>query len=344
MKLNSDTHNARWALIPTLVLIVLAVAGTGFRPDYVGSDTLTYLNTFYKLQSNLNTHEIIFIKLMIIFTHFNLSSSSFFTMISAINFTFVALISKKLNNFLCNKVSTHFVFLLLFIFFSVSPFFYASQFNVIRQGTAILSLFFFYISALCRANPLTLLMGALFAVGFHKSSLPYLLFFPLLYTRLSIVIALVLLLGLCYLTGLSEYLVSVLSNALGVPIYKQIHDYGLVTGYCSGRRLDFTLFTLILGFIFHGMANFVLTPKNKFAFKQLLTIYWILAMPFFLLGFAAYADRYLLPAWLYLSVLAAIFLLFIIPKSTLGIRVVYLISIICAMLFYSVSQGVILFN
>ncbi|KTC81416.1 EpsG family protein [Legionella brunensis] len=331
----------RVILFILLSIIFLAIA-VGCRPDFVGSDTKNYilLYTHSLTMDTLNTqYGALFNFFSSIFFYLHLSSASFFTFISLINFCSLGLIAFKLHKYLELESSVFFTFLLLLACLSFSPFYYSVQINVIRQGTATISLLLFFLLLLCRNGPLPLIATALFAFGFHKTTIIYLFFSVLTFFSYSFVSITTFVLAFFYVVGLTKKSFFWLSQNTPIDLYDKIYSYGLTAGYNSGNRIDFTCFTIFSGLLFFIIGKYFLSDINQKKFFQLLKIYWILTIPFFLMGFAAFADRYLLPAWFYLSILSTALLLFIMPKSTLITKFVCLVFLCSMMVFYVVVQG-----
>ena len=84
--------------------------------------------------------------------------------------------------------------------------------------------------------------------------------------------------------------------------------YGADALYVRGVRYKFLLFTVGLGVFFDTFCRNAKHQCIKSHFFKLLKVYWLLIIPFCLLGYGAYSDRFLFPAWSYLSYLGAIVL------------------------------------
>ncbi|CEK10248.1 EpsG family protein [Legionella hackeliae] len=325
---------------PVLILLALAI---GFRPMNVGSDTQSYSLYYENLRWGMVHHfyEYLFFILAKIFSLSYIPIGYFFSFIALTGFILINLSARKITEYLEVSYDSNLVFLLLIICFSLSVFFYAIEINVIRHGIAILALFLFYFLLINRAHILLLMLSALFAVGFHQTSVVYLLVSFLIFFSYRFVFSLVLVLAFLYVTGLIKKSIFIFSQMTSINIYEKIASYGLNSGYASGNRLDFTLFTLFCGLLFFIIGKYLLNANNRRKYNQLLKIYWILTIPFFFLGFAGYADRYLLPAWVYLSILSAVFLQFEVSKSSLAIKITYLVFLASAIVIYMVAQGIL---
>ena len=131
--------------------------------------------------------------------------------------------------------------------------------------------------------------------------------------------------ALLYLSGLSEKIIHTLSSLTSLDVYAMVNNYGPV-GYKSksGVRWEFAIFTLMVGALFDLLSRYYFTKDHREIFRPLLKVYWVFVLPFFLLGFARFSDRYLLCGWLFLSPICAVFTGFFIktyiqlPFSTLN--------------------------
>jgi len=127
-------------------------------------------------------------------------------------------------------------------------------------------------------------------------------------------------------------------------LYQTIVNYGVYAEHTSGIRLDFAGFTIVAGLFFWLIGTYFLHEDKRTKFINLVKIYWILTIPFFCLGFAGFSDRYLYPAWLYLSILSAIFSNFYIPKSAFSTLTLYLVWLLSSLFFTCVVQGLFLMS
>jgi len=97
-----------------------------------------------------------------------------------------------------------------------------------------------------------------------------------------------------------------LMQGAGVDFLSFALNYGAEAEYKTGVRLDFLLFswlaiTPILPAAL-GRPTYNAVPHLA---AKVLNIYLVLLIPFLLLGYKAFSDRYALPAWLFLSVVMA---------------------------------------
>lgn len=330
-----------------LVLIACFLIFTvGFRPDYVGTDTKNYVLYYNSIcQGHLAQRQFeYFFHLIALFVSlFSTSSSVFLSLITLIDFILVAILVKKLLDFADKKIDFYRLFFLLGTLFFLSPFFFSITVNVIRHGIAILSLFIFCILLAFRTNLLALIPLGAIALGFHRTSIIIIVFSLLIFLTYRAVLYTTLTSAFFYLSGLTAKFIYLLSKITGIDLYFKISSYAIFTGYNSGIRYDFAVFTILMGALFHFLNRYFLAVEDRLFFLKLLKIYWILVLPFFFFGFAAYSDRYLLAGWLYLSVLTAVFLGLLTRKYRVSIQWDFLIFICSAMYFMAKVQAIISF-
>jgi hypothetical protein len=142
-------------------------------------------------------------------------------------------------------------------------------------------------------------------------------------------------LSLAYLMNINQYILRYIPY-----IYSKIMNYGL-SGYKQGTRYDFALFTVGIGIIMHFLSKLLLSSEEQNKFSPLLSIYWLLAFPFFIMGFGAYSDRYLLPSWLWMSILTTVFALLYFKRYNVSILYYFVLFILSFFYFFLKVQGII---
>lgn len=323
-----------------LISVFIDIFAIGFRPRTVGSDTTVYMTYYNEILTNGSSafqFDYLFDWLVRCTTSLNFSARYFFTSIALINFLSCALITNVLANYFYKQLSFYRLFFLVTSLFFLSPFFLSLQTNVLRQGLSTLILLFYFLLLLEGAPLLILTLVALLAQGFHHTSIFYILFTPLFYFKYSFVMRSIGACAILYLLGINQYLI----NQLVPSFYNKIATYGAYSAYNSGIKYKFVLFTLFCGFGFQVLGKYFLRGTERKQFFYILKIYWILTIPFFLFGFAAYADRYLLPAWVYLSILSASFIGLSLKKYNISIYWYYLLFLFTSVYFLLKTQGVI---
>lgn len=219
----------------------------------------------------------------------------------------------------------------------VSPMFVNASINAIRQGLAALLVF---ASLLCfqRRKWWGFALYGVLAGSLHLSSLLYLACAPvlLLPTRTLRIVA-----GaafVLYVSGASMYLF----RAAAPSLYHLVMEYTAHSIYRSGVRIDFAIFT-----IFWYVLPFVLSPLVAMPFRQKImdstSVYLAMALPFFMVGWGFFSNRYLLPGWLATSLILAAVMCHcrLAPlRNPLLIRVGLVAS--CAVLYLYVSRGIVI--
>lgn len=298
--------------IPAVIFLQIFLSlFMGYRDLSIGTDTYRYAEYYQALNDCLTLcgeHEIGFQIFGYIFAYTEQTVATYFFGISLFIFLMLNIVSLKfvtIFNLTFEQNRDYCLFLLLIFFiFLLSPFFVSAHINAIRQGIAS---FFVYLSLLffITKNWKLFLFSALIASSFHHTASMYLAFSPLLLLTLNRLILIVVLLTISYLSGISEFLLHYLSDMTGLGIYEKVINYQSHVTYQRGIRWDFTLFSLFLALIPYLIYRYLVIDKFKDGLVAALKIYLLLLIPFFLLGYAAFSDRFLYTAWLYLPFLAA---------------------------------------
>jgi hypothetical protein len=186
---------------------------------------------------------------------------------------------------------------LLFLF--VSPMFVNASINTVRQGLAAPLVFAALLAFHQRKWGSFALLGVA-AGSLHYSSLLYLAFAPvlLLSLRKQRILAGVGLLAYC--SGLSMVVVRV-----AVPmLYNDVMNYHVDAVYRAGIRYDFALFSLFW-YLFPFMTSRLVQAPFSEHIKRSTAVYMVMVLPFFLLGWGNFSNRFLLMPWIAASFLVA---------------------------------------
>lgn len=291
------------------VLAALLAMAIGNRAEWLGSDTAVYMSVYRQKLLGGEPEvrfELLYEGVSDAFAALNLAPMFFFTFLSLVGFVVIAASARQLAKYFGGRFSGACYLLVLLPCLAASPIFLAAQTNVIRQGLAALLLILFGILLLRRASvPSLAAIGGL-AVGFHYTSIIYLA--SIAVTRLPrvLVYVIVVVSAALYLANLSETLVALASAYLPFDVYRAIREYGAGFEYRRGVRLDFAIFTLAVGLAATSAGALTMAGMYRERFLSLTTIYWALVLPFFVFGFGAFSDRFLLAGWLFASWLAAL--------------------------------------
>jgi hypothetical protein len=181
----------------------------------------------------------------------------------------------------------------------LSPVFVNAAINATRQGLAAFPIIAALLAFQRRSWFAFAVMSAV-ATGFHFSALLYIALAPVLLLPprwLRVVAAL----GFAaYATGLTMMAVRILSPAA----FAVVMAYGTDATYRAGVRLDFAAFSLF----WYGLPMLLVrTVREPWAGRivDLQGVYLVLMLPFLLVGWGNYSNRFLLPAWLYASLVLA---------------------------------------
>ncbi|GLQ51922.1 EpsG family protein [Dyella flava] len=222
---------------------------------------------------------------------------------------------------------------LMFLLFS--PMFVNASINAVRQGLAAL-LVFTALLAFQQRQWRTFFIYGVLATSFHYSSLMYLVFAPLLLNlKLLRVIAVVAFLA--YVAGLTMIVVRTASPF----IYNTVMDYSLSSKYRSGVRIDFAVFS-----IFWYALPFIMAPMVRKPIRSRINdstaVYLVMLLPFFAVGWGNFSNRYLLPAYLAISLMVAAIFCFnrlSILRNPILLRAGLIFS--CAAFYYYVTHQVV---
>lgn len=321
-----------------VIMVLLLTSVIAIRDISVGTDTQTYTSIFLMGASCKcpGNHEIGFEAFLYPMYLLSFTPELIFFFISLLIFILIFFLSKKtIENFSLGtnyKVDYRY-YITVFSFFIIVPIVIQVHINAIRQGISAL---FFLLSFLylLEGSKKKSLFYLIVSVSFHYSALLimpfYILFF---YTKIkvnivfSFAVFLFLLLSLIYILGFSEELIKYLSNLLHLPVWEAVKMYGEDSSYKVGVRYDFYIFTLLLFLPLFFISLYNDSIKIYFVFLLVSTI------PFLLLGWGAYSNRYLFNVWLYIPLG---FLAFFVLKFK-KFNMLYFISIILAFilnLFY----------
>jgi hypothetical protein len=184
-------------------------------------------------------------------------------------------------------------------FLFLSPMFVNASINAVRQGLASLPVFIALL-AFHQRQWRTFFIYGVIATSFHYSSLVYLAFAPLLLINLKTLRIIALLAFIAYCTGLTMIVVRAAVPAL----YNAVMDYSLASKYKSGVRLDFAAFS-IFWYALPFMLSSIVREPFRARLKDSTAVYLVMLLPFFALGWGNFSNRYLLSAYMAISMMVA---------------------------------------
>jgi hypothetical protein len=336
----SAASNARMLLSLMLLAIVFAFSDVviGVRGIDIGTDTYNYAMFFTSMRNGLvsTRFEPGFVFITRVLSATGMSVKDYQMVLFAILLLTVVIATRRYFDCLGSERGylTFLVAGLMFLF--LSPMFVNASINAVRQGLAAL-LVFTALLAFHRRQWRGFIVYGVAASCFHYSSLLYLAFAPMLllsvrFLRIVAVVAFV-----AYCLGLTLIVVRVLSPF----VYNAVMDYELSSTYRAGVRIDFAVFS-----IFWYVLPFLMSPMVRTPFDKRITdstaVYLVMVLPFFVLGWGNFSNRYLLPAYLATSLMiGAIFChsRISVLRNPILLRLGLLIS--CAVFFYYVTHQVI---
>lgn len=301
MKLKKSSIN--YTVITLLVALLSVIIAN--REVGLAGDTKTYYNKFIigSACKCMGDFEIGFELFLLPMYVLSFTPEMIFFALSLLINILIFLSSVKIIDLLDNErfsMPQYKSYIALFSVILMLPITYQIHTNVIRQGISSLILLLsilYYFEGSTKKSLLLLIISA----TFHSSAILiipfYLLFF---YTRLEIKtsfyisILLFILLSLLYLFNYSEILVKNTSDFLNIPVWELVSSYGSDSSFQSGTRYDFYIFTLmiLLPLLVYSLKHN--TVRSYFIFIMISTI------PFLLLGWGAYSNRYLFNVWVYI--------------------------------------------
>lgn len=340
-----EVQAKRW--LGLLLILVVALFGcwlVGSRSIETGSDTETYANFFDSLSGGLPETRLEpgFVYLSYVLHKLGLNLFGYQMALFACLLLGVGVATRYYRRYLNTPangitVSWQTLYCASLMLLFISPMFTNAAINALRQGLAAPLVFAALLAFHQRRWGGFLLWGAV-ATSLHLSSVMYLLCAPalLLSTGWLRVVA-VLSFGL-YVSGGSMMLVRAASPAF----YDLVMEYTANSLYRSGVRVDFAVFTAFWYLLVQLLAPLVQAPMRQRVLDSA-SVYLVMVLPFFMIGWGFFSNRYLLPGWLAVSMILAAVLCHarIAPlRNPLVLRCGLLAS--CLVLYVLVSRGLVI--
>lgn len=314
--------------------VVIAALLIGFRSLEFGTDTQTYYNQYLNQKACycIPNHFEPGIELLgFASSLMQLTPELYFSLLSFVQLLFIWVFTQQVAK---TELENKKVIVLLTCIIVCTPFFINLQVNAVRQG---LSLPFLLLSSLTLWRRQYLYSSLLFVVAFsfHASVVLYYPFIALLATPRNIVIPWLYMffgLFLLYVFGFTEDIVKYFSQTFDLGIYEAVKNYSPHAVYKDGVRIDFAILTVlpIISFLFFSFHSKIIFRKYFFLIK----LYIALSIPFWLFGWANYSNRYILPAWVILVLIAFLPLIGNISDGRYKVKALLSASCIFALLYY----------
>lgn len=302
----TSTRNAWIGLSVILVLVACLIAASlvGMRGINVGTDTHEYAGFFETIANGRSEtrFEPGFVLVTRLLAATGIGVIAYQWALFGILLLTVWVASRRYFDYLGGERGylTFLTASLAFLF--VSPMFVNAAINAVRQGLASL-LVFAALLAFHRRQWRAFIGFGILATGFHYSALLYLACAPVLLLGIRSMRIIALLGFLAYCTGLTMVVVRSAVPAL----YVAVMSYSPEATYRAGVRIDFAVFSIFWYMLPYLMSGLVREPFRQ-RIKDSTAVYLVMLLPFFLVGWGNYSNRYLLPAYLTASlIVAAIF-------------------------------------
>lgn len=289
-----------------LTILILTFIVSNREVGLVG-DTKTYTNKFIvgTACKCMGDSEIGFELFLLPMYLLSFSPEMIFFVISLLTYLLIFISSRKNINLLVSQTkktitNKHKYYITTFSLLIMIPIIYQLHTNAIRQGLSSLILlmsYMYYQEAKLKKSIALLIISTLF----HVSAILIVPFFILFfYTKLKlqssffISITIFIFLSLLYLLGYSEPLVKNISDVLNIQVWELVSTYGSESSVQRGIRYDFYFFTVLISLPILVYSLFNKAARSYFVFIVISTI------PFLLLGWGAYSNRYLFNVWIYI--------------------------------------------
>ena len=324
-------------LIATACLIADVVVG--LRGINVGTDTHAYAGVFLAMRDGFiaTRFEPGFVLLTRLCSATGMSIEAYQAVLFGLSLAAAMLASRRYFDYL-GGTRDYLTFLtagLVFLF--LSPMFVNGSINAVRQGMASFLVFAALLSFQQRQWWRFFLYGLL-ASSLHYSSLLYLAFAPVLLLNLRLQRIIAVVAFLAYGSGLSMILVRAFVPAL----YGAVMSYSPGATYRAGVRLDFAVFAMFWYFLPYVASRLVRSPFSE-RIRQGMTVYLVMLLPFFTVGWGNYSNRYLLAPWVAASfVVAAVFCFSRVPFLRHPLLLRGGLVLACGVFSYYVTQQVMI--
>jgi len=291
---------AAFILLSSIVIVV------GSRDFRVGTDTLTYVEVFKLIAAGYETqYEIGFVSLVKLLSILTLNPFFYFSIITLIiTLTYIVFYLIIVDWSWGDRRNSDLILILSLLL--VSSWFVTSVINVLRHGMALP---WVYLSLILFVRQKYFYSGVAFllSVGFHFSSLALLPFYLLFFLKRKWILCIVFFAAILYPLGVNEKLIQLVSLFFNIPVHEFIASYGSDSGFRVGFQIDlfiYSIFWLILFLSLDGLIKVQYVDK----WRSIVSIYGVLLLPYFVLGFGGFSNRFGYIAWFFLPACLAAFI------------------------------------
>ncbi len=311
----------------------------GTRSIDTGTDTSTYAGFFARLGQDAITTRLEpgFVAISYALNRLGLGVTGYQAALFALMLATVLVSTRKYFTYLASPRSYLTFLSAALMLLYVSPMFVNASINAVRQGLAALLVFVALLTFQQRKWWQFALFGAI-ACSLHSSSALYLLFAPALLLGVNTLRVAAAVAFLMYCSGLSMSLV----QALLPSLYQLVMEYTANPNYRSGVRIDFAVFSIFWYVLPHLAAPLVHSPYRE-EIKRSTSVYLVMLLPFFAIGWGYFSNRYLLPGWLAVSLILAAMLChsrLATLRNPLLIRLGLVGS--CGVFYFLVTRGIVI--
>jgi hypothetical protein len=298
----------------SLSFIILTSLIIATRFIDVGIDTKVYLTLYSNIHKpDFETYtEPGFLLIMKVFSLFGLHSSFWLFFLALLTNTFLIISGLKIFKYSFIKTyNNHLLFFFSMLLFS--SWYLTLTTNGIRQGLAISILIYGVVSCLFDKNRKFLyLIYFPIALSFHYSILLFLPLVFLLHVNFKKVSIIFWVTAIGYPLGFNEILVKFLSDFFGIGVYELIKYFTITesevgSGMYEGFDMRLYIYTLfwptLLWLILKCNYKINLIRSKKYHFKELIKIYMLFGIPYFIFGFGPFANRYAMLCWMFIPFL-----------------------------------------
>lgn len=260
-------------------------------------DNYYYIDNFlYKTSFDNFHYEFFFDLTTFIIRFFTDSYIIYFLLLNVILNSILYITSLKVSQFYNLKINVY--VLIFFSFVIVSSWYYTLATNGLRQGLSLAMCYLSMVYLLLYRKKFIFLIFFIISCFLHYSTillLPFITLFKMNVRKLFLISST---LGVGYAFGLNESIVRFVSDTLNIPLYQYIANY--VEGadsYRYGFQLDLFVYTFGLSIFYFLFDGYMLNHKSKIS--EMIKIYLILVMPYYVFGFAAFSNRYGIISWFF---------------------------------------------
>lgn len=308
-------HNKK-SLLVLIILGIIVSALIGLRSSDVGRDTVSYISYFSDsvVYGVIDKFEFGFSYLLYFISN-TINSVDFFFFIIALIITscyiiFFYKLYLKLFKPHRSSVGRYIIFFTILLF---SSWYYTLTTNGIRQGVSIAFIYLALYYLFYEQKKVKFIIISLLAISFHLSAIVILPIFLFYKTRFRLVFIAWVLSGIGYFTSTNELFIEWISIKFNLPIYQLVKFYAVERGEQPGDGLyygfdlKFFIYTIFWPLLLLILSKWKSQSKsyelNKKEVFVLIKIYFFLSIPYFLLGFGAFSNRFAVLSWFLIPVL-----------------------------------------